>query len=92
MSDWKLTTLYTQGLSNTQRPIAFEIFGPLGGSVATVWVKQGREEEAEAKAQLLLSAPAMLEALQAIEKLAKINLQTGIKHIAQVAIKEATSA
>ena len=42
-----------------------------------------------ANAQLLLSAPAMLEALQAIERLAKINLQTGIKHIAQTAIKKA---
>ena len=90
MSNWKLSTLYTQGLGDTQRPIAFEIFGPLGGAAATVWVTQGREEEAEAKAQLLLSAPAMLEALQAIERLAKINLQTGIKHIAQVAIKGAT--
>jgi hypothetical protein len=91
MHDWKLSTLYTHGLNDTQRPIAFEIVGALGGAAATVWVKQGREEEAEAKAQLLLNAPAMLEALQAIEKLAKINLQTGIKHIAQTAIKEATS-
>ena len=90
MSDWKPNTLYTQGLNGTLRPIAFEIVGPLGGSVATVWVTQGREEEAEAKAQLLLNAPAMLEALQAIERLAKINLQTGIKHIAHAAIKEAT--
>ena len=90
MSDWKLSTLYTQGLNDTQRPIAFEIVGALGGAVATVWVKQGREGEAEARAQLLLNAPAMLEALQTIEKLAKINLQTGIKHIAQAAITEAT--
>tara|TARA_B110000503_G_scaffold119962_1_gene182204 strand:+ start:197 stop:472 length:276 start_codon:yes stop_codon:yes gene_type:complete len=90
MHDWKLSTLYTQGLGDTQRPIAFEIVGPLDGSVATVWVKQGRADEAEAKAQLLLNAPAMLEALRAIEKLAEINLQTGIKHIAQVAIKKAT--
>ena len=90
MHDWKPSTLYTQGLNDTLRPIAFEIVGALGGAVATVWVTQGREEEAEAKAQLLLNAPAMLEALQAIERLAKINLQTGIKHIAQAAIMEAT--
>lgn len=90
MSDWKPSTLYTQGLDDTLRPIAFEIVGALGGAVATVWVTQGREGEAEARAQLLLKAPAMLEALQAIERLANINLQTGIKHIAQAAIMEAT--
>ena len=44
MSDWKPSTLYTQGLDDTLRPIAFEIVGALGGAVATVWVTQGREE------------------------------------------------
>ena len=91
MADWKLSTLCTQEVDNTQRDIDFEAVVSLSSAGATAWVKQGREEDAAPKVRLLLSAPAMLAALQAIERLARVNLQTSIKHIAQAAIKEASS-